>query len=183
VPIRIILLALATALTACYPGRNRGLDPGRPAFATTDASELFFHNVRSPYYDKEEMPDAGLRVYRLGRRVQDENRPLLNLAIVHNWRRDQAFILIEPSTYLMGLPELRLRYRNAGTGEQGELLYEPGNREDQFRMATSIYLQIESGSEFSLLAWEEEFAFLAEKAEREAFRATMFDFYRLVELQ
>lgn len=182
-PTRIILLALAAALTACYPGRNRGLDPGRPAFATTDASELFFHNVRSPYYDKEEMPDAGLHVYRLGRRAQDETRPLLNLAIVHNWRRDQAFILIEPSTYLMGLPEVRLRYRNPATGEEGELLYEPGNREEQFRMATSIYLRLEGGSEFSLLAWDKEMPFLAEKAEREAFRVTMFDFYRLVELQ
>ena len=182
-PKPILTLCLLALLTSCYPGRNRGLDPSRPAFNTTDASVLFFRNVRSPYYDPEEMPEAGLRVYRLGRRVQDDGRPLLNLAIVHNWRRDQAFILIEPGEYIMGLPEVRIRYRNAERGTAGELVYEPGSREEQFRTATAIYLQIEAGSEFALMAWDEEIAFLREKTERDAFHTTMFDFYRLVELQ
>ena len=60
----------------------------------------FFKNVRKSYYEVEERKDQGIDLYRLKGRNQKAEYPLFEFSIVHNWRNDNAFIMLTPNTFI-----------------------------------------------------------------------------------
>lgn len=87
----IYYLTAALFLSACNPNKNTRVNPESLTFQTTDSSKLFFKNVRSNYYDLEELSEAQLEVYRFKKRLKQEDVPVIQLALVNNWRYDEAY--------------------------------------------------------------------------------------------
>ena len=169
--------------SGCFPGKNKHVDENEPRFHTTDASELFFKNVRSAYYDLQDMETAKLRVYRFHDRITGDTIPTINLAIVENWSKDEAYVLMEPQGTLAKYDSINLTYFNPKTSQSGTLMVHLNNIDDQFRDASKIYQQIKSGAQWSFIVDDgTKMPLFPEEDSREAFRLTMFDFYRLVEL-
>ena len=108
------LLALAI-LVSCNPDKKKEVDQTTISFDTNDASKLFFKNIRQSYYDQQIMEEAKLEIYRLKKRNQSSDQPVINLAIVNNWRYDQAYLLLEPTGGL-GLANLKLSWNNTESG-------------------------------------------------------------------
>ena len=179
----LLLLTLLASLAACNLDKNTRVDETRAKFTTSDASELFFKNVRQIRYDQQEMAEAKLNVFRWGDRSQEEDRPLINLAIAINWRYDEAYRLLEPNAYLQDLSPLQVIWQDSTSQQEGEYEWAGGNKEAQFTFATQLYQSIQQGHHLYIVNSQgEKERFLNQYDDRETFRITMFDYYRLVDL-
>lgn len=165
-------------LFGCNPDKQTKVDQDKITFATDNASRLFFKNVRQIFYELEEMEEAKLKLYRYKKRDQSTDKPLINLAIVDNWRYDEAYLLLEPNVQLAGESELVVKWEN--TEGSGEINYRQGNKSEQVAFADQIYDRIQQGCTFSIQVNGTWGSFLASEKSKEAFRITMFDYYRLV---
>ncbi|WKN45107.1 hypothetical protein [Tunicatimonas pelagia] len=179
---KILYILLVIGLIACNPDKKRKVNDAEAKFTTSDASELFFKNVRQGYYDKETMEEAKLDIYRIKERSQAEEQPVLNLAIVINWRYDEAYVLTEPNTYLQQQDTLKIYWQDS-VQQTGIYEYLPGNKERHYQFASQVYNSIQDAHQLSTKnAQGERVPVLATRDEREAFRKTMMDYYRLVDL-
>ncbi|MEM6523509.1 MAG: hypothetical protein AAF693_06950 [Bacteroidota bacterium] len=149
-------------------------------FKTGDDTELFFKNVRQSYYDLEENEAAKFNLFRLSDRVINDTLPILNLAIVINYLQDEAYLFLEPNALLSEHDPLTIQWRNADDGTSGEFILESRNREGMLSYADQLYKGILAGYDFSL---SDDQVFLGTKAELEAFRITIADYYRLTRLE
>ncbi|MEM8896106.1 MAG: hypothetical protein AAGC88_16125, partial [Bacteroidota bacterium] len=59
---------LSLLLIACQSKDPKDIAINDIDFATTDASEIFFKNVRQSYYDKQEIAAAGMDIFRMSDR-------------------------------------------------------------------------------------------------------------------
>lgn len=179
----ILLGLLAVIFSACNPDKTKRVSAEGGKFSTSDASELFFKNVRQLYYDKTTMKDATLDVYRIKDRNKSEDHPVLNLSIVMNWRHDEAYLLTEPNSYLQQLDTLKIFWQDTTTHQQGYYSFFNGSKEDHFKFAAQIYQSIQRDHKLYLIRGNnEKVKFLTDKKSREAFRKTIFDYFRLVDL-
>ncbi len=167
-------------LSGCNPDKNKKVDQTTISFATNDASKLFFKNLRQPYYDKEEMAAAKMDVYRLKKRNTANEHPVINLAIVNNWRYDEAYLLLEPNS-LLSLSELAVSWVKESSREEGTVSFENGNKQSIVRFADQIYALIQQEATLTVSVGDKSMDILETAEDREAFRITMVDYYRLVQ--
>lgn len=172
------LLFLSIVALACNPDKQTKVDQSDITFTTDDASKLFFKNVRQSYYDMEEMEAAKLNVFRYKKRDQSIDTPIIQLAIVDNWRFDEAYVLLEPNDYLNGESDFVVKWELSG--ESGKINYTQGNKSDQVAFADQLYERLQGGYKLSIQINGTWLSFLDSEKSREAFRITMFDYYRLV---
>lgn len=85
-------LSIAAILFSCNADQQKKVDIENFDFSTTDASELYFKNIRESYYHIEEK--EGIRIYRL-KDYDDIDSSLLRPIIVFHWRVDKAFLMLE----------------------------------------------------------------------------------------
>ncbi|MFY0591702.1 hypothetical protein [Roseivirga sp.] len=175
----LIAICFLSLLFGCNPDKKKQVDQSAITFKTDDASNLFFKNVRQFYYEVEEMEAAKLNIFRLKKRELSNDQPVINLAIVNNWRYDEAYLLLEPNGVVKENESLEVKWRNPN-GESGEIQYANGNKTEQVAFADGIYAQIQQGSTFTIKVQEEWKPFLDLEKTREAFRITVFDYYKLV---
>jgi len=179
---RITLLLALYCLSACDTSGGKDISEDEAKYTTSDASELFFKNVRSIYYEKTVMNNAKLDVYKIKERLQAEDYPLLNLSIVVNWRYDEAYVLTEPNTYLQQMDTVRVIWQDTTNNDEGTYKFVQGNKDAHFRFATQIYRSLSAEHQLYLLNEEEKVKFMHRRDAREPFRKTMVDYFRLVDL-
>lgn len=165
----VFFLGIIMGCIACNPDKKTGVDMENIRFTTSDASELFFKNVRKPYYDVEINKEAKIEVYRLNKILKQ--KVMMVPTIVYNWRDDQAFILLESEN---SFDEITLL--GASKAVTTSLL----NKDEHYRFASEIYNQIINENEPELVIEEDTAALFQNNEQRNAFRITMLDFYRLV---
>jgi len=175
----VVLVVLAFA---CHPDKNKQIDLTEPKFTTSDASELFFKNIRQSYYEKTEIKASKLDVYRIKDSPQ-ESMPLFP-TIVINWRYDEAYLLLELNEQLQALDTVKVLWEDPIADKSGTYLFaQAGNKAEHYQLATQIYNSIQAGQQMYILEKKgQKLSFLQNRPERESFRKTMFDYYRLVDL-
>lgn len=169
-------------LLSCNVDKDKAISSTHPKFTTSDASELFFKNIRQNSYDKEELAAGKMIVNRMIGRSFAHDHPVINLAIVINWRYDESYILIEPNEFFEVLAGIKVVWQNSENRSSGDYLYETGNKESQFLFATNIYTSLLRGDKLFIKKEGVLTPFLVASPEREIFRKTMLDYYRLVDL-
>jgi hypothetical protein len=178
----ISLLLLLSCFTACDTTSRKEVNENKAKYTTSDASELFFKNVRSIYYDKSVMDEARLDIYRIKERLQAEDYPLLNLSIVVNWRFDEAYLLTEPNAYLQQADTIQVMWQDTTNNQQGTYQFTQGNKDSHFRFATQLYRSLQAEHQLFVLNEDERVQFMRRRNTREPFRKTMVDYFRLVDL-
>ena len=180
--IRIVLLAVFSGLLiACDPDRSSNRHNSELDFSTTDDAEIYFKNVRRPYYEHEDMPAAKLDIYRLKQRSQTNDYPVLNLAIAHNWRHDEAYLLIEPNAAVGSAPPLHIQWQSVqDSTKTGTYLWEERDKKAQLTFVGQIYTSLRNKHKLFLITNDSLAVPLLSKGnDREAFRRTVFDYYKL----
>lgn len=172
------LFIITLILASCNPVKDKQVDQTTIGFKTDDSSKLFFKNVRRSYYDVEVMEEAKLEIYRLEKRVKESDKPVLNISIVNNWRYDEAYVLLEPNSASGSLTDLQVLWEDE-KGNSGKIVLEGGNKKNQLDFAAKVYEQIQNGSRLYLKQNNERVELLNDSKSREAFRVTMFDYFRL----
>ncbi|MEK6477804.1 hypothetical protein WJR50_09730 [Catalinimonas sp. 4WD22] len=175
-------LLLPFLIVSCDGSKRKEVDEKSAKFTTSDASELFFKNVRSIQYNKTVMSEAGLDVYHFKEQVEAEDRPILDLSIVVNWRHDQAYILTEPNAYLQSLDTLKIMWQDTVTQDSGVFQFANSDKAEHFQLAVQLYRCIQDQRPLYVLNDEQKIPFMRRRDEREAFRKTMVDYLRLVDL-
>ena len=165
---------------ACNPNKETAVDKDNPQYDTIDSSELYFRNMRKTFYDLEEMKQAGINLFRFSKRMKTNDKPILNICLVENWRTDRAYITLEPNELLAEENPIVIHWKDLKTQEEGTYQYKKGNKDEQYRFATELYTSIQKEHQLTVDIKGKETPFLDSQEEKEAFRITMFDFYRLV---
>jgi len=142
-----------------------------------DADRLFFKNVRAPYYDVEGRKDAKMTVYRHGKRVLNEERPILNFSILINQLKDESYIYVELSTEEI---PIRIQWKNNGSSESGELEFQGGDKFAHLKFAVELSPLLDENIHFQLWHMNGWVSILEESKEREALITTLTDYFRLI---
>lgn len=125
----MILLALA------FAPQKHAVDYNDVSFVSSANSRLYFHNVRSFYYNIDKRSKEPMLIYRLKRRVPERDSLSLNFDIIRHPSSDDAFIY----SYLgkAYAPEDSFALKFAAY-EGKELLLNIRN-ENHFRIAAKTY--------------------------------------------
>lgn len=169
--------SLALVFILSFFNEKRANNSGKEAsvLSITDAERLYFKNVRGLYYDLEGRDDAKMSVYRYGKRVQEADHPLLNLSILINRVKDEAYLYVEPSS---DLSSFSLRATVADQTDTLEFI--SGDKFSHFNFVEQLYPFLIENAYFELLIDEVWVPILEDEKERDALRIPIKDFYRLI---
>lgn len=106
--ITIVFVVLVVVLSFLLPPAKRLHNLHEPSFDALQSTTLFFTNTRAFYYDIEEMPEAGINIYRFSETLKIDTGAYLNFSLVHNWRTSQVYVITEPSADFLKLGEQRV---------------------------------------------------------------------------
>lgn len=170
------VVLLLIVLVACKMDSDKAIDREKFTFKTGDDTELFFKNVRQSNYDLEENKAAKFNVFRHENRLRDV-QPLINLAIVINYLQDEAYLLVEPSEDLRKLDEILIE-----TASGSEIVLSDFSKEGMLEFASQVYEHLLKDDQFQVSMKGEQKSILQDPSDREAFRVTVSDYYRLTRI-
>jgi hypothetical protein len=180
---RILIFIVSIFITSCNVKSEKKIDKENVKFATTSDSRLYFKNVRQIYYDKENQEHTKMEIYRFGKRNLSQQVPVLNVALVHNWRYDEAYVIIEPNSYFDNVTQIEVEWQNPSNKQSGVYRFSFGSKENHYKFATEIYQSILAKHKLLVYNTSKQWVNLfASEADRDNFRKTMVDYYRLVNL-
>ncbi len=169
---QFLFLLIVISVLGCNPDTVREVDIDSIGVSTTDASELYFKNMRRSEYDVEERKEQGLDIYTPENR-EDVKYPMIELSIVHNWRNDNAFIMIQPNVYLTPGSQIKIGDTN--------ITFESANMLEQAKVGGIIYNALLKDEQFYLVTGDETQPFLADGDDRKLVKSCLHDFFKLVE--
>lgn len=172
---------LALLITGCKIDREKTIDRDRFSFKITADSHLFFKNVRQVYYDFADLKEAGWHAYRFSGRYQG-NDPSINPVIVIDWRKDEAYLLVETNEFFADITAITVYEKNQATGKVYSYELAERGKENMLEFSTKIYEGIIAENEFTILINGDSIPFLREDSDRENFRIVMADYYRLTRI-
>lgn len=167
-------------LAACHTKQRDSTNVGETSFKTTDSSLLFFKNLRQSYYEKEENIVAKADIYRKEDRNKDQTAAVINLAIVHHWRNEKAYLMVEPSELLASEVRLAVAWHSIDGKEQGTYFFDFGDMEMHRKFATAIYESIEAKHTLTVKSANQWLQLMPTEEEKDAFRTTVIDYLALV---
>lgn len=138
---------------------------------------IFFKNVRGAFYDIEGRDDAKMTIYRFGKRNKETEIPVINLAIILNRVKDEAYIYVEPNFEQLPI-KIRWTIDNRNSYEHLEFL--GGDKFEHFRFVQQLYPLLETDNTIEL--WHEDswVSIWNNPKDRDALRIPIQDFHRLI---
>lgn len=176
---KIIFLATLFLLNGCSTDKSKKIEKKGLNFSTNDASEMFFKNIRQSNYLLEEKVGTDMKVFR-HKDYEEMEIPegLMRVAIVHNWKEDLAYALIElPDQHNFDMTDSILVISTAAV-KQDTFHYTYSNVQEQLYFLTDIYNSILDDNHLDYLIDRKKIPWSSK--EKEIFRETCADFYRLV---
>ncbi|MDA9072160.1 hypothetical protein N9J85_00560 [bacterium] len=136
------------------------------AFTSTNSSELYFKNMRSYFYDKEEREDARFMLYRIGSR-----NDALSFILVNNWLMDESYIIVESKYDNFSV---EWHYEN----ETGIVKLDGENNRAHYVFAAELFEQLDRKADLWLLNSATKIPFSEE--EKASLLTTLKDYFKLV---
>ncbi|SFU07802.1 hypothetical protein SAMN04489724_3740 [Algoriphagus locisalis] len=170
------LISIGLVLLLSFFNTKRANNSGEDlTFRMTSSSRLYFLNVKAIKYDRESRSDAGMILFRHSSRAAEENEPTLNLVLILNNPKDEAYLYLEPVRLDWPL-EIR-----ATLGEnQQEFLLENGNNMELLSYVRKLEPWIAKDANFEIKTDSTWISIWAEPKEKEALKTTLEDYFRLI---
>src|SRR5690606_35130795 len=108
-------------------------------------SRLYFLNVRAIHYDRESRSDAGMLLFRHGKREISDSHPSLNLVIILNSKNDEAYLYLEPVNL-----EWPLEIRASKDGKEKVFQFQNSNNADFLEYVRNLEPWIAQDAEFEV---------------------------------
>jgi hypothetical protein len=170
----ILPFLLPLLLSACKIDRDKKVNREKFQFKIGADANLFFRNVRQVYYDRES-PDGKWQAYRFSDRKTNNEQPSLNAVIVIQWIKDEAYLLIEPNSILAEEDLISVVIKN----QSDTIRLKERGRERMLEFGSKIYEAILTKKDMTVLSNGKYVPIFEDDKEREVFRITMADYYRL----
>jgi hypothetical protein len=173
------LILIIMLLPGCKIDRDKKVDRVKFQFETGDDSEIFFRNVRQIYYDRTSPPDGTWQAYRFSNRYHGNARPVILPVIVINWLKDEAYLLIDTNEMLSEEDYLEVIITDSVTSKSDTLTLNQRGREHMLEFGSKLYEAIQANEKIEVRSKGKFLPVLNEDIDRETFRVTMSDYYRL----
>lgn len=151
----------------------------RISFATPSSAQLFFKNVRSFYYNKNEEGGGVFDAYRLNSLLEEPQQSKIHFVIYQNWRQHKAFIRVD--TALTTIENQPITWTVESDSNSDTLNWPSGKNEEQFSFAAAIY-RVLSESEATLFVLSPEgdkVTLFEDQQARTRTRLILRDYFRL----
>lgn len=155
-----------------YRANNSGEDR---TFRVNDSNRLYFLNVRSIHYDREIRRDAGMTLYRHGKRFQSDSIQSLDLVILLNSVKEEAYIYFELKN-----AEWPIRISIKMEKETDVYEFSNGNNAEQFDLLQNLKPYILGNSAFELAFEDKTIPLWSTEMEKEAVKSVVEDYFRLL---
>lgn len=165
----IYYLLILFVFSSCNADRTKKVDISEFDFATTDASELYFKNIRESYYHIEEKD--GVKIYRLKAYDNIDNSSLRPM-IVYHWRSDKAFLMLEFSS------DIDSEHVSIVVGDE-EKYFQINQIRDHLIMANELYDAIIDEKDIFLNQEGQPRPLWKDISEKSNFSLVLYDFFRL----
>jgi len=164
----------------CNTGQQKKIDENIKEFRTTDASLLFFKNLRSPYYEPIENNDESTLSFIIRDRYRGSERIVCQSFINLHRYEDRASITLQLNRNIEADTEGLIIWNSSSSGDQGKIPFNL-NDKDHSRPAFAIYNHLLSGDKLFLNIGDINIEILSTCEDQESFRITLIDFLRLIE--
>ena len=144
-------------------------------FKVADSDRLFFQNLRSVYYEREVRQDASMILYRHRSRFQSDTLPTLDLVILMNPAKDEAYIYFELKN---GDGPVQIRVKSSGINETYD--FANGNNLDHFELFTKLIPAFEQQSDFELVLNGKAYSLWSGEKEKQYLKTMTEDYIRLL---
>ncbi len=171
-------ILILTILFACNPDKERAVDKDNQKFETKDPNRLFFKNVRQLYYHLKEENDGKIQILSLKSRVEEPERPTINVDLINNWYLDKAFPMLVFSSHFDSLDQINIKIFYPDGANELLIFDKSAPMNDHFSVVTTLYNAILKNATFE--AMDLQTPLFTDKDEKDGFRITMVDYYRLV---
>ena len=158
-------------LFALFGPQGKKINLKEIEFNTTNSSDLYFKNIRSYFYEKEEDPNARFVLYRINSREKDSSKLKLQFLLVHNWLLSECYLIAEPAK-----ADFRIEWKYEG--KLGRINLKGENNRAHFIFAAELFEQLDRKADLWLLHTTSKIPFSEE--EKASLRTTLKDYFKLV---
>jgi hypothetical protein len=155
-----------------YRANNSGKDR---TFSITDSDKLYFINVRSIHYDQELRRDAGMTLFRHGKRILSDSVPKIEPVIILNPLNAEAYIYFELKN-----AEFPVQIVAKSGTEIHTIEFSIGNNSDHFATMKKLNLLINNDFDFYLIQFGQEIPLWSSDKEKEILKTVFGDYFRLL---
>lgn len=155
-----------------YRANNSGEDR---TFRMNDSNRLYFLNVKSIHYDREIRSDAGMTLYRHGKRLQSETIPTLDLVIILNSVKDDVYIYLELKN-----ADWPIQISAETEGSTQVFDFSSGNNAAHFELLLKLKPLILANSKFELITGGKATPLWTNEREKDAVKFVVQDYFRLL---
>lgn len=160
-------------IAACHPQKADLVNLDEIQFSTTDASELYFKNIRKSSYQLTEMKTAGMDVFNNIELLKSNLK--FKPSLIINWRNDQSFIMFD---------QLEADRYGLIFGDDEVYEFRPAQQRYHAELAILIYNAILNQQEVLVADGNSSLEPLfTNPTDSHNFRLVVFDFLRLVEIR
>ncbi|MEX2513309.1 MAG: hypothetical protein WD398_10420 [Cyclobacteriaceae bacterium] len=149
-------------------------------FRMTDASRIFFKNIRRAYYKVEERPNAMVDVHRLKKQGDQVANAGFHLDLIINRKKNSAFLYLVPYGIIKEKEKLQIRWQNPSQMPIDSIFFSGGDRFAHLSTAQRLYAVLEHDYIIEVNVQDEWLRIFDLEVEREAFLTTYKDFRQLV---
>lgn len=157
------------------------------------SNQIFFTNTRQIFYDVSSVGEDAMTTFKKKNRLIDAKKPILNLAIVRDNKNRQAFIYFDLNDFFEDKMYFEILWESTEISKttpnqskqqpkSGKYIFNGEKKENHFRLATQIRNAMMDKKQLFILKNKEKISVLTTEQEKDVFRITMVDFYRLVGL-
>jgi len=183
VPINMkkIIFLFFLACFACSVNTSKKVEIEQLRFNYTDDAYIFFRNMRQSQYDLEVMDEGGWRIYRHEDRLTDTSDFYFNISLVVNWRVNRVYPIIE-MTKSMKKDGFKVFWKAIENEGSGQITMEGNKRRDEMIFSTKLYNKMVDEVELYVSYKNKKLPLFANSDQKEAFRISLYDFYRMTGL-
>lgn len=163
------------------------------------SDQIVFNNTRQIFYDVSSVGENAMTTFKKKNRLIDAKKPILNLSIVRDNKNRQAFIYFDLNDFFedkmyfeilwesaKSTPEQPEQAKQVNQPKSGKYIFNGEKKENHFRLATQIRNAMMENKQLFIIKKnnnnQEKIPILVTEEEKNIFRITMVDFYRLVGL-
>jgi len=162
-----------TLLSACSTGSSRLIEAEKLNFSYSDDAYLFFRNMRQTKYVYQNMEEKQLRLYT----HKDYQKTSLSTSLVVNWRANKAFAILNVPEEL---DKQSIKFFWNDNGQYRPIEAPNFRRQGELQLLTNLYNHLLQEHELLIsIKKGEKTPLFTDVDEQEAFRISMYDFYRL----
>ena len=177
IPMKQIGFIFILFLFGCHPEKHATVALDQISFKMTDASELFFKNIRKSEYQVDENTQAGIDSYLLKdlKTNYSGSSPTLIPNLLINWRQDMAYVMLSGDSEF-----------DADTiiiDQEITIVFDGSNIKEHAKTSIEIYNAILDGHSVEIISKGLKTPFFESPDHQNDFRIVVFDYLRLVEIR